>query len=1026
MKSTTRLQTLFSRLNTQQRKAVEMTEGPVMVIAGPGTGKTQIITLRIAHILLHTHANPNNILALTFTENAAAEMKQRLYELIGPDAYKVNIHTFHAFCNELIQKHSHIFHHLLSFEPVSDLERVEIVQDCIETNSFQLLRPHGDPGHYYQPSLSAISTLKKEGVTPEMFVKAVHNWKHDFENRDDLIHTKGKYKGKMKGEAQTELRHIQLSSEFCTVFNQYQKELKNRKLYDYEDMIIEVLAAFQTHEDFLTASRETYQYILVDEHQDTNNAQNAIIELLCGMDDYPNLFVVGDEKQSIFRFQGASLENFLYFKKLYPRASLIYLQDNYRSTQAILDSAHALIKHNPKSISSDTVLEAKHSVENIKLKVTQYMHSEQELSSIAQTIVALHEKGIPFKEMAVLYKKNEDLYTLARVFDKVGISYRLSTSESIFADFYIEKLIFLLKSIQSCGDDIPFSRLFLMDIFNVHPLAFFEAQQVSSEKKVSLWSLIKDQTVNIAPEVREVGLNLCSWKKRSENTPIDIFFLEVLHESGLFNQIMKQPNSLSVLHKLSIVYEDIKSLQKKNHTAFLNEYITHLDLLEKHNIQPHTSVPTLESDQVSVSTVHKAKGLEFTVVFIPHVVDGYWGNAKSRSPLLTIPWKYLSRTHMIDETGDRIEEERRLFYVGITRAKQYLYISYSVKDATGKTLLPSQFIHELPQEHISVTPQRETDDDVKNRIISTLAPSLAAKRQFAVEDIREYILERYSKNGLSVSALNNFIICPWRYIFRNLIRLPDVRGYYLLLGTLIHSVIREFIVQLKKGNTYTPAELITYMNTIVDRFAANERDIQKLKDQGALIINAYFEKRMAHWDTRRDAEVVVPNILFKDDIFINGKIDMIEYNKDKTVTVYDFKTGKTKSRNEIVGLTKKADKSYFRQLVFYKLLLDNYKNKMYHMQHGVIEFVESAIDGSVRQETFEITPHDIEELKQQIVSMKSSLQTLSFWNTRCDDEKCEYCVYQPHLTQMVQNGESPRNTFQKLTRGKKSPQETEL
>lgn len=974
-----------------------MTEGPVMVIAGPGTGKTQIITLRIAYILLNTHANANNILALTFTENAAAEMKERLFELIGSDAYKVNIHTFHAFCNELIQKNNRIFHHLLSYEPVSDLDRIETVRDIIESDMYQFLRPQGSPSYYYHPALSAISALKKEGITPSTFSTAVNRWKSDFEKRDDLIHTKGKYNGKMKGEAREELRHIEQSEEFGKVYARYQVELLRRKLYDYEDMILEVLRALRSNEDFLATTRETFHYILVDEHQDTNDAQNAIIELVCGLDNHPNLFVVGDEKQSIFRFQGASLENFLYFQKLYPKATLIHLQENYRSTQTILDTAHTFIRHNPKSISSDTLLQARKNNDDKKINITQFADVNQEQMAIAEAVIKLHEEGMRYNDIAVLYKKNDDIYTLARLFDKVGIPYQLSTPESLFDDFYIQKLLTLLRSIHMAGDDIPFARVFLMDIFAVNPIDFFKAQNLSSKKKESLWTIIQNGDSSISSSIIDVGKKIANWKKESVNTPIDIFFLKVLHESGLFTRILNQQNSLVILHKLGVVYEDIKALQKKNHSACLDDYINHIDLLILHNIQPRSTAIAVAPDKVTISTVHKAKGLEYVCVFIPSLTEGYWGGGRSRSALLHIPWQYLSRTHVPSMPSDDLEEERRLFYVALTRAKKYIYLSYASHDKNGKISPPSQFIHELPTSHVQTTSHSETDEVTKHRLITELTPAEPMHSSLTKAEMQLYIMDRFTKNGLSVSALNNFIICPWRYVFRNLIRIPDTLGYHLLLGTTIHAVIREYIVQIKKGTRPSLSDLLEYMNTMIDRFSASEKDVLKLKEQGRLIIESYFQKRMSSWDTRREAEVIIPNIALKEGVFLNGKIDMIEINKDKTITVYDFKTGKSKSRNAIMGMTQNKDGSYFRQLVFYKMLLDAYKHGTYAMNQGVIEFVESSIEGDIKQEVFTITKDDVERVQKEIGDMKTALSTLSFWNKKCDDKDCEYCAYQSHI-----------------------------
>ncbi|MFH0773166.1 MAG: ATP-dependent DNA helicase [bacterium] len=982
-------QKAYAQLNTRQQQAVNTIEGPVMVIAGPGTGKTQILTIRIANILLKTQINPENILALTFTENAASEMKERLSTLIGPDAFRVHINTFHGFCNELIQKHFEIFHHLASYTPISALEEIQIIQEIIENETFVYLRPQGDPAYYYHPIRSALSALKKEGVHPMQFKKAVDQWKSDFEKRDDLVNERGKYKGKMKSFAIDEIKHIEKNNEFSRIFELYQQKIKERKLYDFNDMIIEVVNAFKQNNEFLSQIRETYQYLLVDEHQDTNNAQNTVIEYMCSIDDFPNLFVVGDEKQSIFRFQGASLENFLYFQKTFPRAALISLQENYRSTQKILDTAQAIIQNNTHSISGKTRLTAHVSYPDVAINLIEYSNPHQEFFEVGQSIQKLHAKGIVYDQMAVIMRKNADLLSFAELLEKNNIPALISTDESVFSDMHIQKILFLLKAIFFVGDDAYLSRALLMDIFEVNPLDVFTVIQTAHTKKCSLWEYIKKAH---SPDVitRSVS-TLIKWKKQSENESIDEFFVKLIHESGMMESILKKNNSLLILEKLHVLYEDIKELQRKNHLLSLQEYLEYLDLLEKHAIPPHIKITKQKKGSVFVTTAHKAKGLEFEYVFMPKVTDSYWGNTRGQSSLIHIPWKYLSRVQLNVEKEETIEEERRLFYVAMTRAKKQLFLSLSVRNDEGKGQLPSRFVFEIPPEYIHKNSQGELPDGSKQRIITNLTPQKQRLNSFDKEEMQEYIRSLFIHNGISVSALNNFITCPWRYIFRNLIRLPDVRGYYLLLGTAVHETVREYISQLKKGTKWGEEDLLIYFKESIIHYSASEKDLIALGEKGTQIIQSYYQKRMKKWDTQRESELIIPNMYLDADISINGKIDMIELKKNHEVVVFDFKTGKAKSRNALLGGTQAKNKDYYRQLVFYKLLLSLYKKGQYKMTEGVVEFVESAMEGEVKSESFTIEDSEVKELIQQIHHMKDSLLTLSFWNTTCDDEDCEYC-----------------------------------
>jgi DNA helicase II / ATP-dependent DNA helicase PcrA len=351
----------YGRLNPEQKNAVDTIDGPVMVVAGPGTGKTQVLTLRIANILLKTDTAPENILALTFTDAASINMRRRLFGIIGAGAYRVRIETFHSFCNNVLASYPEAFPGIIGSSHITEVEAAGIIEDIIKNSSLSLLRPWGDPFLYVGDIVKKIEELKREGLTAEKFEGIVKKAEKDFRNRDNIYHSKGAYKGKMKGEAVGELRKIEKNLELASIYKTYQETLAKKRFYDWSDMIMEVLKVLEGASsptslklrgtgasDLKLMLQEEHQYILVDEHQDTNSAQNKILELLCDFHKNPNIFIVGDEKQAIFRFQGASAENFLYFKKLYPKAKLIELWRNYRSTQKILDSANSLLPSKSK------------------------------------------------------------------------------------------------------------------------------------------------------------------------------------------------------------------------------------------------------------------------------------------------------------------------------------------------------------------------------------------------------------------------------------------------------------------------------------------------------------------------------------------------------------------------------------------------------------------------------------------------------------------------------------------------------
>ncbi len=339
----TKFKELYKKLNFRQREAVDAIEGPVMVIAGPGTGKTQILTLRIVNILRKTDIPPDAILALTFTEAGVSAMRKRLVSIIGSPAYRVGIFTFHSFCNDIIKRFPEEFPRIIGSTNVSDIDKIVIIKELIEKTTLKLLRPYGDTFYYLHPVRQKISELKRENISPKELELRIKNNELRFKKIPDIRHQKGVYKGKMKGKYETEKKNIEKNKELLKIYITYENMLAERKLYDYEDMILEVIRALEKKQDFCLRLQEEYQYVLADEHQDANNAQNKLLELLVSFHENPNLFIVGDEKQAIYRFQGASLENFLYFQKKYKGARVIILEDNYRSTQTILDAAHSVM-----------------------------------------------------------------------------------------------------------------------------------------------------------------------------------------------------------------------------------------------------------------------------------------------------------------------------------------------------------------------------------------------------------------------------------------------------------------------------------------------------------------------------------------------------------------------------------------------------------------------------------------------------------------------------------------------------------
>lgn len=347
MDRTEKYEAAYAGLNPEQRSAVDTVYGPVMVVAGPGTGKTQIIALRAANIVLSTGARPENILLTTFTEAGVASMRARLVSVLGADGYRVAVHTFHAFCTRVMEEYPEYFTSMRLDRSVDDLERYEMIESVLDSMSAEHLRPVGDPYRYVRSIVSKIDTLKQENVTPAGLRVATERQAERYAH--ELAEIKPTLKKYETTKASQE-KHLAKLAELAGAYERYQAMLRERGCYDYADMIRFVADALDASDALTAALRERYQYLMVDEYQDTNSLQNHVMHRLAGYGDEPNLLVVGDDDQSIYRFQGANIENMLEFASRYPEAKTVVLSRNYRSAQAVLDLASGVIAHNTERI----------------------------------------------------------------------------------------------------------------------------------------------------------------------------------------------------------------------------------------------------------------------------------------------------------------------------------------------------------------------------------------------------------------------------------------------------------------------------------------------------------------------------------------------------------------------------------------------------------------------------------------------------------------------------------------------------
>ena len=977
---------LYKTLNPAQKQAVDTVEGPVIVIAGPGTGKTTILTLRIANILLKTDTAPENILALTFTESGAYVMRRKLLEIIGASAYKVNIHTFHGFAEKIIQEYPDYFPRIIGSKIITNAEQIKIIETLVQSRDIEILRPYGDPSYYVRSILSEIHILKRENVSPKEFLKSIKNSK-----KED--------KDLSKTETEKLIKRDQKNTELALVYERYEAKLAEQKFYDFDDMLIELIKVMEKDKIFKLILQESYHYILADEHQDANASQNRILELLVDFHDSPNLFIVGDDKQAIYRFQGASLENFLYFKDKYKGTKVIELEHNYRSQQTILDASHSLILQNP-SIPGRT----RTKLISLQLGVApiyfyEFPKQEDELEYLAISILDHIKNGDKPENLAVLYRTNNEANVIASVLKAFNIPYRIESDFNILNEIEPTKLIIIAKAINDLSKSENLAKVFLLKEMNCDPASVYQIFNYSNREKLPLYRVIgdliksnkKDSNINNLiklldkEEINKITSaynKINEWVREAQIRSFPVLLQKIIQETNIIASVVASKDSLDRLSSLEAFFDKVIQVSKSKNTFLLSDFIEYIDIVNEHGLMSKKGYVDHISG-VRLMTTHKSKGLEFDRVFVVNFYDGNWGNRSKRN-LFNIP--------IIEHVRDvgRIEDERRLFYVAMTRAKRSIHVSFS-RIIEDKEVIPSQFSSEIDQTLIinskpSIVGNTElfkSDKVISNKNSSS---SISILNQ-------DFVKSKFINQPFSVTHLNNFIECPWKYFFANLIRVPDIQNKHQMYGTAIHSALRTFFEAYKVERDLTKKELIElFIHQLNNQPMSSDDKIDSIK-KGKESLEGYYDEYKGSWNRNLLTEygIKIPDFKIASDLAITltGKLDKIELIDEKNVSVIDYKTSKPKSRNDIEGKTKSADGNYKRQLVFYQLLL-NY-DKKYKMNSGVIDFIEPNERGKYKKEQFIISTEEVKELEELIKDCANSIVNLKFINKNCNKKDCEYC-----------------------------------
>ncbi|HJU46150.1 MAG TPA: ATP-dependent helicase, partial [Chitinophagaceae bacterium] len=726
---------IYNGLNEQQKRAVDQIEGPVMVIAGPGTGKTQILSARIGKILMEPDTRPENILCLTYTDAGVIAMRKRLLGFIGPDAYKVNIYTFHAFCNDIIQDNLYLFEKT-ALDPISDLEKIALFKKLIDNfpKNHPLKRYRGDVYFEVNNLQPLFSAMKREGWTPAFIHQRIDDYVNDLPNREEFIYKTsraGKWnKGDRKPAYQDELDKMEKLRAAVNEFEPFQELMRRQNRYDFDDMINWVIKAFEENQNLLANYQERYQYILVDEYQDTSGTQNRLVQLLISYWDKPNVFVVGDDDQSIYRFQGANVENMLQFADSYKNDLMtVVLTNNYRSTQPILDASKAIISRNEERLVrqleglSKELLASNNKINHLTHTpvIREYETQRQEMTGIAKQVEELVRQGTEPGRIAIIYKENKYGEELTHYLKVLSIPVYSKRQLNILELPLARKIILLIKYL-AAEHDIPYGgdemlfELLHFDWFGIPAIEIAKISIEASEKKYngqrsSIRQLLQEKAAEAPRDLFSAPSLHEKLKKASDkietliayvpNLTLQSLLAKIVHDDehtdhpSVLNYIMQSPDKHWQLQILTGLFDFIKEETHRNPVLRLEELVNLIELMEKEGI----GLPLVEvsgSDKgVNLLTAHGSKGLEFEYVLLAGCNASFWEKKRKPGGGYTLPdTMFASQPRHKDE-----EELRRLFYVALTRAEQHLYISYSKFKNDGKEMEPSMFIAEIQERY---------------------------------------------------------------------------------------------------------------------------------------------------------------------------------------------------------------------------------------------------------------------------------------------------------------------------------------
>ena len=1033
-----RFQDTLSTRNEAQRKAIDTIYGPVLVVAGPGTGKTDVLGLRIGNILAQTDADIQSILCLTYTEAGAVEMRKRLVRYIGPEAYNAAIFTFHGFCNMVIHENLRYFDVYTESQPVSDLEKFQLLREMLDALPFDHPVRRNSGRRYYETTRldNLFSTMKQEGWTPAFLKQKIADHLKNARESEDFIYKRAskKYgksyeKGDFKDWQYREKveQPMQILGAAVDLFDEYNNKLADRNRYDYHDMLIWVRDAFVKSEGLLAQYQERFQFFLVDEFQDTNGIQLELLKLLAEpytdmVGGSPDIFVVGDDDQSIFRFQGAMMENIVKFKESY-QPDVVVLTDNYRSSQTILDAATAVIENNSERLvaqypeyTKDLTARSAHAGLEAKPTVRVFDNWAQEQIHLSQELTDLYEQGILETEsVAVIYRAHKQVEDIVRVLENRRVPLNVKRPVNVLYEPVVRHVLLIFEYLSTEYAEVDSGEHLLYEICN---LGYFnitlrdvgrlatECRYIPGQEKRAWRQLMSDRQameeagIESISEINHLDNLLTDWFRILGHSTLPVVLQEVVTRGEILSWAMNSSNRSWQLQVLKTLFDYVRAEVERVPDMPLDHLIHNISLMKEYSIPLPVSKILTDKQGVHFITAHSAKGMEFDRVYMIGCTHKHWNKKRNSMNSYTFP--------DIDRTteGGGEQDERRLFYVAMTRARKELVMSHHLVDDAGRNAEQSRFIEEARANGTITDAEISVVDSIHDQALVDMLTARTDTSSLYDRDLTDRVMETFV---MSASALNAYLECPRRFYFQYILKVPSAPQPYFKFGESVHKALEEFIENHVSKNSIEAGadKLVEYFDLALRRRRSvfSEEDYKSYRYRGEEILRTYFDARNAVW-TIPDRSIVERRITngHHKSVPIKGVIDRIDVFADHVV-VTDYKTGNPDRAGGKLRPPKNEDDiggNYWRQMVFYKFLVDTDPTITKPLTHAFVEFIEPDKNDEYPPRKVEIAPAGEDFVSRQLVDTYEAIKAYKF-EDGCEQPECVWCRFVKNNFQVTED-----------------------